>query len=57
MTVPQVAAPFKIPLALHNKMKEDVKNIVPAGIITKSEEHTEWLNNMDSFAKKAENLS
>ncbi|GFR14481.1 retrovirus-related Pol polyprotein from transposon opus [Trichonephila clavata] len=45
-SVPHVAAPRKVPLAIHNKVKEELNNMVEAGIISKVEEPTEWVNNM-----------
>ncbi|GFV31084.1 retrovirus-related Pol polyprotein from transposon 17.6 [Trichonephila clavipes] len=45
-TVPHVAAPVKVPLAIHNKVKEELSNMVEAGIISKVEEPTEWVSNM-----------
>ncbi|GFQ84809.1 uncharacterized protein TNCT_344861 [Trichonephila clavata] len=44
-SVPHVAAPREVPLAIHNKVKE-LNNIVEAGIISKVEEPTEWVSNM-----------
>ncbi|GFY67496.1 uncharacterized protein TNIN_112151 [Trichonephila inaurata madagascariensis] len=32
-SVPHVAAPRKVPLAIHNKVKEELSNMVEAGII------------------------
>ncbi|GFW41297.1 retrovirus-related Pol polyprotein from transposon 17.6 [Trichonephila clavipes] len=45
-TVPHVAALRKVPLAIHNKVKEELSNMVEAGIISKVEEPTEWVRNM-----------
>ncbi|GFS28712.1 retrovirus-related Pol polyprotein from transposon 297 [Nephila pilipes] len=45
-SVPHVAAPRKVPLAIHNKVKEELNNMVEAGIISKVEEPTEWVSNM-----------
>ncbi|GFR02203.1 reverse transcriptase domain-containing protein [Trichonephila clavata] len=45
-SVPHVAAPRKVPLAIHNKVKEELNNMVEAGIISKVEERTEWVSNM-----------
>ncbi|GFX52599.1 reverse transcriptase domain-containing protein [Trichonephila clavipes] len=39
-----VAAPRKVPLAIHKKVKEELSNMVEAGIISKVEEPTEPLN-------------
>ncbi|GBN60815.1 hypothetical protein AVEN_256851-1 [Araneus ventricosus] len=44
--IPNVAAPRKIPLALHDKVKEELQRMVEAGVITKVDEPTEWVNNM-----------
>ncbi|GFX43725.1 reverse transcriptase domain-containing protein [Trichonephila clavipes] len=44
-SVPHVAAPRKVPFAIHNKIKE-LSNMVEAGIISKVEESTEWVSNM-----------
>ncbi|GFY45798.1 retrovirus-related Pol polyprotein from transposon 17.6 [Trichonephila inaurata madagascariensis] len=44
-SVPRVAAPRKVPLAIHNKVKE-LSNMVEAGIISKVEDSTEWVSNM-----------
>ncbi|GFY55515.1 reverse transcriptase domain-containing protein [Trichonephila inaurata madagascariensis] len=41
-----VPAPRKVPLAIHNKVKEKLSNMVEAGIISKVEEPTEWVSNM-----------
>ncbi|GFS92977.1 retrovirus-related Pol polyprotein from transposon 17.6 [Trichonephila clavipes] len=38
--------PRKVPLAIHNKVKEELSNMVEAGIISKVEEPTEWVSNM-----------
>lgn len=43
---PHVAAPRKVPLALHNKVKEELNRMVHEGIIAKVEEPTEWVSNM-----------
>ncbi|GFW10522.1 retrovirus-related Pol polyprotein from transposon 17.6 [Trichonephila clavipes] len=45
-SVPHVAAPRKVPLSIHNKVKEELSNMVEAGIISKVEEPTEWVSNM-----------
>ncbi|GFU17372.1 retrovirus-related Pol polyprotein from transposon opus [Nephila pilipes] len=45
-SVPHVAAPRKVPLAIHNKVKEELNNMVETGIISKVEEPTEWVSNM-----------
>ncbi|GFU08455.1 retrovirus-related Pol polyprotein from transposon 17.6 [Nephila pilipes] len=53
-SVPHVAAPRKVPLAIHNKVKEELNNMVEAGIISKVEEPTELVSNMvviDSLKK------
>lgn len=44
--IPHVAAPRKIPLALHNKVKKELQRMVETGIICKVEEPTEWVSNM-----------
>ncbi|GFX59106.1 uncharacterized protein K02A2.6 [Trichonephila clavipes] len=44
-SVPHVAAPRKVPLAIHKKIKEELSNMVEAGIISKVEEPTEWVSN------------
>ncbi|GFW47028.1 reverse transcriptase domain-containing protein [Trichonephila clavipes] len=38
-----VCSPRKVPLTIHNKVKEERSNMVEAGIISKVEEPTEWL--------------
>ncbi|GFY60653.1 reverse transcriptase domain-containing protein, partial [Trichonephila inaurata madagascariensis] len=43
-SVTHVAAPRKGPLSIHNKVKEELSNMVEAGIISKVEEPTEWLS-------------
>lgn len=43
---PHVAAPRKIPLALHDKVREELSRMVETGIITKVNEPTEWVSNM-----------
>lgn len=43
---PHVAAPRKVPLALHSKVKEELARMEESGIITKVEEPTEWVSNM-----------
>ncbi|GFS74138.1 reverse transcriptase domain-containing protein [Trichonephila clavipes] len=45
-SVPHVAAPRKVPLAMNNKVVEELSNMVEAGIISKVEEPTEWVRNM-----------
>ncbi|GFS39364.1 transposon Tf2-12 polyprotein, partial [Nephila pilipes] len=45
-SVPHVAAPRKVPLAIHNTVKEELNNMVESGIISKVEEPTEWMSNM-----------
>ncbi|GFQ69270.1 retrovirus-related Pol polyprotein from transposon opus [Trichonephila clavata] len=45
-SAPHVAVPRKVPLSIHNKVKEELKNMVEAGIISKVEEPTEWVSNM-----------
>ncbi|GFX40521.1 reverse transcriptase domain-containing protein [Trichonephila clavipes] len=44
-SVPHVAVPCKVPLAIHNKIKE-LSNMVEAGLLSKVEEPTEWVSNM-----------
>ncbi|GFW89956.1 reverse transcriptase domain-containing protein [Trichonephila clavipes] len=44
--IPHVAAPRKVSLAIHNKVKEELSNMVEAGIISKVEEPTEWVSSM-----------
>ncbi|GFT16985.1 reverse transcriptase domain-containing protein [Nephila pilipes] len=44
--VPILAAPRKVPLAIHNKVKEELNNMVEAGIISKVEEPTKRVSNM-----------
>ncbi|GFS56153.1 hypothetical protein TNCV_1650681 [Trichonephila clavipes] len=46
-SVSHVVAPRKVYLAVHNKVKEELSNMVEAGIISKVEEPTEWVSNMD----------
>lgn len=41
----RVAASHKIPIALHNKGKSEVNNMVGACGITKVEKFTEWVSN------------
>ncbi|GFR11387.1 reverse transcriptase domain-containing protein [Trichonephila clavata] len=45
-SVPHIAAPHKVPLSIHNKVKEELNNMLEAGIISKVEEPTEWVSNM-----------
>lgn len=45
-SVPKVAAPRKVPLALHSKVKEELNRMVENGIISKVSEPTEWVSNM-----------
>ncbi|GFR31850.1 reverse transcriptase domain-containing protein [Trichonephila clavata] len=45
-SVPHVVAPRQVPLAIHNKVKEELNNMVEAGIISKVKEPTEWVSNM-----------
>ncbi|GFU16658.1 retrovirus-related Pol polyprotein from transposon 17.6 [Nephila pilipes] len=44
--VAHVAAPRKVSLAIHNKVKKELNNMIEAGIITKVEEPTEWVSKM-----------
>lgn len=56
--VPQAAAPRKMFFALHNKVKEELINMVDAGMIFKVEKTTELVSNMVlvQSKKNAENL-
>lgn len=45
-SIPKVSAPRKVPLALHNKVKEELDRMVSEGVITKVNEPTEWVSNM-----------
>ncbi|GFX67721.1 reverse transcriptase domain-containing protein [Trichonephila clavipes] len=42
-SVPHVAAPRKVPLAMNNIVVEELSNMVEAGIISKVEEPNEWV--------------
>ncbi|GFQ73290.1 reverse transcriptase domain-containing protein [Trichonephila clavata] len=44
-SVPHVTVPRKGPLTIHNNVKEELKNMVEAGIISKVEETTEAVSN------------
>lgn len=44
--VPHIAAPRKIPLALHEKVKQELTAMESQGIIVKVEEPTDWVSNM-----------
>ncbi|GFY46023.1 retrovirus-related Pol polyprotein from transposon 17.6 [Trichonephila inaurata madagascariensis] len=54
-SVPHEAAPCKVPLAKHNKVKEELNNMVEAGIISKVEEPTEWA--MDEIYEEDEDIN
>ncbi|KFM72400.1 hypothetical protein X975_12067, partial [Stegodyphus mimosarum] len=43
---PHFAALRKVPLALHEKVKQELNRMVETGIIAKVDEPTEWLSNM-----------
>ncbi|KAG8191038.1 hypothetical protein JTE90_029481 [Oedothorax gibbosus] len=45
-SIPHVAAPRKIPLALHDRVKKELENMEEQGIIVRVEEPTEWVSNM-----------
>ena len=44
--IPHVAAPRKVPLALHDKVKAELNMMIEKGIIVKVVEPTEWVSNM-----------
>ena len=41
-----VHAPRKVPVALHDRVKEDLQRMEHDGVIKKQEEPTDWLNSM-----------
>ncbi|KAK7106746.1 hypothetical protein V1264_017967 [Littorina saxatilis] len=43
---PVVHAPRKIPVALHKKVKSELKRMEKEGVITRQEEPTDWVNSM-----------
>jgi len=43
---PHVGGPRQVPLALHDKVKAELQNMMDLGVIKKVDHPTEWVNNM-----------